>query len=167
MISITIPEQKIFMSKLLASELFDSYFLESASIDTYNSFSIDGRIHKEFFKDIASAEEVPADEFSRWSRIRPICLDLIKGRQTPLSFKFVLLADDETRKRILREADSDISSDLILLGLNIRFSNGRMLVTTGTSMKIFSTDKSAEKAWDKYIPSFLESNSIKTDTDQD
>ncbi len=165
MISIKIPEQKIFMSKLLTSELFDLYFLESASIDTYNSFSIDGRIHREFFKDLSSTEEVPSEEFSRWSRIRPICLDLIKGRQTPLSFKFVLIADDETKEKILRAADTDISPDLISLGLNIRFAKGQMLITTGTSMKIFSTDKSTEKAWDKYIPSFLESNSIKNDID--
>ncbi len=161
MISFKISEQKNFMKSLLTTELFDSYFLESATIDTYNTFTIDGHIHRDFYKDLSSAEEPPAEEFSRWSRIRPICFDLIKGRQTPLSFKFVLLADDETKRAVLEDVDLGVPADQVSLGLNIRFSQCQVLVTTGTTMKLFSLDKSAEKAWDRYIPSFLESNSIK------
>ncbi len=161
MISVRISEQKTFMAKLLGSDLFDTFFLEQASIDTYNTFTIDGRIHRDFYKDLSSTEEVPSDEFSRWSRIRPICLDLIKGKQTPLSFKFILLADEAVKRAVLEKADTALSPDQISFGIGIRFVNGQVLVTTGTTMSIFTLDKSAEKAWDKYIPSFLENNSIK------
>ena len=161
MISVLITEQKNFMSRLLASELLDSYFVESARIDTYNTFSIDGRIHKEFYKDLSSSQEPPEDEFSRWARIRPICLDLIKGKQTPLSFKFVLMADEDTKMSVLKGAGIEGTGDQVSLGLNISFNQGQVTVTTGVAMKVFSLDKTAEKAWDKYIPSFLESNDIK------
>ncbi len=162
MISVIINEQKNFMSRLLATDLFDSFFVESATIDTYNTFTIDGRIHKDFYKDLSSAEQAPDDEFSRWSKIRPICLDLIKGKQTPLSFKFVLIADEDTKMSVLKDAGAESLGDQVSLGLNIGFSHGQVTVTTGVAMKVFSLDKTAEKAWDKYIPSFLESNDIKT-----
>ncbi len=162
MISAKINEQKNFMSRLLTSELFDSFFVESATIDTYNTFSIDGRIHKEFYKDLSSTEQIPDDEFSKWSKIRPICLELIKGKQTPLSFKFVLMADEDTKMSVLKDAGAENLSDQVSMVLNIGFSHGQVVVTTGVAMKVFSLDKTAEKAWDKYIPSFLESNDIRT-----
>ena len=37
---------------------------------------------------------------------------------------------------------------------------GRQWKTTGISYSIFTLDKSAEKAWDEYIPGFLESKGI-------
>ena len=57
----------------------------------------------------------------------------------------------------------DISPDQISLGINLRFSQGEVIITTGVSYNIFTLDKSAEKAWDEYIPSFLESNGIEAD----
>jgi hypothetical protein len=57
----------------------------------------------------------------------------------------------------------NISPDQIQLGINIRYANGEVVVTTGVSYSIFTLDKSAEKAWDEYIPSFLESNDIAVD----
>ncbi len=149
------------MAMLLTTELFDSFLLEEAVIDTFNTFHIDGKVHREFFA--GSEEEATdflSDNLSKWAHLRPICLDLIKGKRTPLGFKFVLHLGSSDKTRLLSEADMDISPEQVSPGLIIRFHNGEVTITTGISYSIFTLDKSAEKAWDSYIPSFLESNNI-------
>lgn len=151
------------MAKLLTTELFDDFTVEEATIDTFNTFKIDGRIHKEFYKSSDSTEEIPDSEFSGWSSIRPIALSLIKGKNTPLGFKFILHLGEANKLSLLKKSDMDISPDQISLGINIKYSQGEVVITTGVSYSIFTLDKSAEKAWDEYIPSFLESNGIEAD----
>ena len=163
MIALRIKQQKNFMAKLLTTDLFDTFVVEEATIDTFNTFSIDGRIHKEFYKDSDEPEASSDSEFSGWSKIRPIALSLIKGRQTPLGFKFILHLGNDKKTELLKDADMDISPDQLSLGINIRYSQGEVIITTGVSYAIFTLDKSAEKAWDEYIPSFLESNDIEAD----
>ena len=163
MIALKITQQKNFMAKLLTSDLFDIFVVEEATIDTFNTFSIDGRIHKEFYAGSDEPEASSDAEFSSWSRIRPIALSLIKGKQTPLGFKFILHLSNDRKTELLKDADMDISPDQLSLGINIRYSQGEVLITTGVSYGIFTLDKSAEKAWDEYIPSFLESNGIEAD----
>jgi hypothetical protein len=165
MIAVKIQKQKNFMARLLSTDLFDSYLVEEATIETYNTFSIDGRIHKEFYKESPDGiDELPAEEFSRWEKLRPICLELIKGKQTPLGFKFVLHLDSASRKTLFESIDSDITQDLVSLGIVIKYASGTVTITTGASYSVFTLDKEAEKAWDKYIPSFLESNGIEVET---
>ncbi len=164
MVAIKVLKQKDFMAKLLTTELFDDYLVEGATIDTFNSFSIDGRIHKEFYKDANSdIDELFPEDFSRWKKIRPICLELIKGRQTPLGFKFVLRLNNSQKSDFFNGIDCDISADQADFGIIIKFSAGEVVITTGVAYQIFTLDKEAEKAWDSYIPSFLDSNGIETD----
>ncbi len=164
MIALKIKNQKNFMTKLLATELFDDFLAEEATIETYNTFSIDGRIHKDFYKDAADLElEVPSEEFSKWGKLRPICLELIKGKQTPLSFKFILHLSGSKKDALISGIDSGFAPSDISLGINIKFSSGVVVITTGVSYSIFTMDKDAEKAWDNYIPSFLESNGIEAE----
>ena len=164
MIAIKVPKQKIFMSKLLTGGLFDDYLVEEVVIDTYNTFTIDGHVHNEFYKNANSDEnEIIAEDFSKWEKLRPICLELIKGKQTPLGFKFVLRLSDSGKAKIFKDLDSDISADQVSFGINIRYSSGEVVITTGVFCSIFTLDKEAEKAWDNYVPSFLESNDIETE----
>ena len=163
MIALKILKQKNFMSKLLTTDLFDDFTVEEITIDTFNTFTIDGRIHKEFYKDSDTPEEVPKSEFSEWAKIRPIALSLIKGKHTPLGFKFILHLSDKDKLSILQESDMDIFPDQVSFGIGIKYSQGEVLITTGVSYTIFTLDKSAEKAWDEYVPSFLESNGIEAD----
>ncbi len=164
MIAVRIPKQKIFMAKLLTTGLFDNFLLEEATVETYNTFVIDGRIHRDFFKNSENPEEIPQEEFSKWEKIRPVCLDLIKGKNTPLGFKFVLHLSESDKEAFFKDLDTDISPDNVSFGINIKFSQGTVIVTTGVSYSLFTLDKEAEKAWDKYIPSFLESNGIEVET---
>ena len=152
------------MGKLLTTDLFDDYLVEEAVIETYNTFTIDGRIHKDFYKDTSlEPNQIPEDDFSNWAKIRPICLELIKGKQTPLGFKFVLHSSKSLKESLLSGLDMDISTDQLSLGIIIKLTQGQILITTGMSTNIFTLDKSAEKAWDEYIPSFLESKGIETE----
>ncbi|MCR5669436.1 MAG: DUF5721 family protein [Butyrivibrio sp.] len=160
MIAIKISKQKEFMSKLLTTDLFDSFPLEEATVDTYNTFHIDGKVHKEFYKGYEDVDPGSLEDFSLWRDIRHIALDLIKGKRTPLSFKFVLHADKELKNTVMQGCDSDLSPEVTLLGIIIKFSKGEVVITTGTSFSIFSMDKSIEKAWDAYIPSFLDRSGI-------
>ncbi len=165
MIAIRIRGQKNFMAKLLTTDIFDKYLLEEATIETFNTFTIDGKLNKEFFagSEGTSGEEKAAPTgavFSSWSMIRPICLDLIKGKRTPLGFKFVLLLDDSSKEEFFRGKEIDVNPDQVSFGIIIKFSSGDVQITTGISHKTFSMDKTAEKAWDLYIPSFLDSNGI-------
>ena len=50
MISIEITGIKDFMNKLLGSEAFDSFYLEEATIVTFNTFVIDGHTVNSFYK---------------------------------------------------------------------------------------------------------------------
>ena len=164
MIAIKIMKQKNFMAKLLTSELFDNFLVEEVVIDTYNTFTVDGHIHKEFYKNADEEDEgCPKEDFSKWELIRPICLELIKGKQTPLGFKFILRLSNEQKLSLFQNLDSDISLDQVSFGINIKFLQGEVMVTTGVNYSIFTLDKEAEKAWDNYVPSFLESNGIETD----
>ena len=164
MTSIKITNKKSFMSKLLASTLFDEFLVEEAEITTFNTFHIDGQIRKEFFKDssVEDSENVPG-EYSSWADLKPICYELIKGKRTPISFKFVFYLNDEAKSKLIKEADAGISEEQIKLALNIRFINGDIIITTGCAISIFTLDKSIEKAWGSYIPSFLDQNSIENE----
>ena len=54
-----ITERKNFMGRLLGSSVFDSFLLAEASITTYNTFLIDGRINKGFFTGDLNDEALP------------------------------------------------------------------------------------------------------------
>ena len=154
MIALKINNIKTFMEKILTTEIFDHYLVEEVTIETFNTFSIDGHINREFYSGTdEEASNASGLSFSRWSELRPICLNLIKG-------KFVLHADNATKEAVIDKAGSDIEPSLLNLGVNIRFTKGELILTTGTAYSAFTLDKSAEKAWDNYFPSFLESCEI-------
>ena len=72
------------MSHLLLKPTFDEFSLVEGSIVTFNKFTIDGFLQKDFY------EEAPEKEYSDWRDLREFCFNIIKGKRTPLSFKFVL-----------------------------------------------------------------------------
>ena len=49
MIALTLTNVKKFMSQLLRSEIFDNFWFIEGEIVTFNTFSINGAIHKSFF----------------------------------------------------------------------------------------------------------------------
>ena len=52
------------MQHLLLKTTFDSFSLIEGEITTYNTFHIDGYLHKKFF------EDAPQKEYSSWGDLR-------------------------------------------------------------------------------------------------
>ena len=163
MVALQIQDIKQFMSKLLLSQTFDNFLLVEGTITTYNTFRIEGRLHKEFF----TAEELEEQgldsrEFSLWKEVKPFCLELIKGKKTPLGFKFTFqLSKENTTKLLTSSGITSIQPENVSgLLLNIRYDNGALNVITATNLSLFTLDKTLERAWDDMVKRFLKQQEI-------
>ena len=139
------------MSHLLLKPTFDGFSFIEGEITTFNKFTIDGYIQKDFF------EEAPEQTHSDWKDIREFCFSLIKGKRTPLGFKFVLsLAPRHFEKFIETSGVEGFeASNVKGLYLNFKYDGTNLQCVTGTSISIFTLDKSLENAWDEYVQKFF------------
>lgn len=153
--SYDIDSIKAFTTHLFAKETFDGYLVTEASFSTLVDFSIDGHINADF----PDEEEKNLPEYREgivfWKKLRPFCFEIVKGKRVPLRFKLVFKMPPEFVLRFLQEAS--LSYDAAQIGglfLNVVFQDGKLSVTTGTSLKTFSMDKSLEHAWDEWAERF-------------
>ena len=152
MIALKLTNRKLVMKHLLLTETFDHFLFIEGEITTFSKFSIDGYLQKSFFEDT----EQPNVEFSFWKQIRDYCFSIIKGKQTPLNFKFIFSLSPENTARLITQNQLDFHpEDVQGLYLNIRFDGTDLLCITGTSLKTFSMDRSLEQAWDKMVQKFF------------
>lgn len=162
MTALQIKNIKNFMSRLLSSEIFDCFLLSEASITTNNTFFIDGHQNKEFFTNEEWEDaSVRPYEYSTWKDIRPLCFHLIKGTRTPVGFKFVLHLIPSYVESILSDDSVTVpAAEVKALVLTVKYDQTGLTLTTGTSLKTFLPDKSADIFWDKYMKLFLEKAEI-------
>lgn len=165
MLAIQILSTKQFMSELLTGDIFNSFLLESASVTTFNTFSIDGRIHPDFFsKEDEDYEEKIKYTFSPYNLLKNHLFSYIKGNNTPLQIKMTLLLKPEAVKKLLLDgsftAEPEFISDFVL---NIKYDGAKILLTTAISYTGFTPDKSAEPIWDNAMKKFLEKNNLSYD----
>ena len=87
---------------------------------------------------------------------REIAYQLIKGKNTPVFFQFVLqLKPDQASKLLKKEyPDGDYSAVRALL-LTIRYDGQAAHLTTGTSYTSFVLDKTPDQIWDRAVSKFL------------
>ena len=64
MISLNLTNVKDFMSHLLLSETFDNFYFIEGEIVTFNTFTIDGYIQKDFFD-----SDAELTEYSYWKNL--------------------------------------------------------------------------------------------------
>lgn len=151
MIALKLTSVKDFMSHLLLSETFDNFLFIEGEIVTFNTFTIDGYIQKDFFP-----EEDPPGEYSLWKSLREYCFTLIKGRKTPLSFKFIFSLSPKNIARLITQNSLDYTPDQVQgLYLNIRYDGTTLQCITGTSLKTFTMDKSLEQSWDTMVQKYF------------
>ncbi len=99
--------------------------------------------------------------FLPYGRVRQHCFDLIKGKRTPSYFKFVFLLSPDNLSRTLASMQmAPTPQDVTGMFLNLKFQNGNLMLTTGVSYRIFSTDKSLEHEWDRLVEIFLKNHNI-------
>lgn len=152
MILLSISEVKEFMSKLLLSDTFDSFLFIEGEIVTFNTFSINGYLQKDFF----DKDMIPERNYSLWKELREYCFSLIRGKRTPLRFKFVFGLSEPNIEKLLRQQGLSFTpQDVQGLYLNISYDGHSLRCVTGTSMNLFTLDKSLEEAWDKMVQKFF------------
>lgn len=164
MIALQITSMKHFMNQLLTSDTFDDFLLEEAVISTANTFTIDGHMNRDFFyTEDREPVELPY-EFRPWGEIRGLCFDLIKGKHTPLFFRFVLHLMPEKASDLLTREGSDVEPSLVKsLVLNIRYDGTKAVLTTGTAYHTFLPSKGPDTIWDKALTKYLDEKSISYD----
>lgn len=144
MITISL-KTKPSMSHLLLKDTFDQFSFIEGEITTFNKFTIDGYLQKDFF------EEKPEDSHARWKDVREFCFQIIRGKRTPLSFKIILSLAPENFPTFL--TDQNITGfrpeDIQGMYLNLSYDGLNLVCITGISMKTFTMDKSLERAWDE------------------
>ena len=158
MISLELTEVKECMAKLLLSEVFDPFYFIEGEIITFNTFTMDGYLKKEFY----NKEEIPERDYSLWKDVREFCFSLIKGKRTPLSFRFILGLSNSNIEKLLQGQGLDFKpEDVRGLYINLKYDGSKLHCTTGTSMNLFTMDKSLEHAWDKMVQKFFTKQEIK------
>ena len=158
MIALALPQVKECMANLLLSETFDAFYFKEGEIVTFNTFTLDGYLKKDFFEQ----EEAPEREYALWKDVREFCFSLIKGKRTPLSFKFVLgLSDSNIEKLLLQQGLDFKPQDVRGLYINLKYDGQKLQCITGTAMNLFTMDKSLEQAWDMMVQKFFAQKEIK------
>ena len=124
---------KVCMSHLLLKPTFDTFSLIEGEVTTFNRFQVDGRIHKDFF------DEAFEKEYSTWGEVRDFFFQVIRGKKTPLNFKFILSLAKDQFESFLTEHDLTYRpAEIQGLYLNFRYDGLALQCITGTSMNTFT-----------------------------
>lgn len=168
MISLHITNVLRLMKLLLSDNenAFDQFLLSKAEIATSCTLTLDGHFHPEFYTDEeieALREEAVSDgrifseHLIRYGSVKSQCFQFIKGSRTPVSFKFELYLSDENVEKFLKSIDSDFTlNDVAGLSMNLIFDGTKLICTSGTNLRIFTLDKSLDRAWDDMVRKFFD-----------
>lgn len=160
MIAFQIQDIKLFTKELFLGETFDWFLVHEAEIVTFNTFTIQGAVHRNYY----SAEELETgsiEAYSAWKVLRPFCFSLIKGQKLPERFSIVLQLPQGQTERFLKERCASYSLDQVGgLYLNIRYEDQILTAVTGVSLKEFTLDKTLEREWDDRIRAFFKKHQL-------
>lgn len=149
MISGNVENKKQFMALLLKGTAFDRLLVRSVALRTSVLFEIDCTLDKNWFD---SDERETLEKYASWGDMRPTVFELIKGSRLPGYMKIVLSPSPSATQKIHKNAAA--------LFINILFENNTLFITTGSSEKVFTMDKSVEMTWDEYAHRFFKNNGI-------
>ena len=156
MILFTLTSIKDSMAQLLLSDTFDSFSFIEGEIVTFNTFHIDGLIQKDFFD-----TGIKLPEYSPWKNIREYCFFLIKGKRTPLKFRFIFSLSHGNIERLIAQNSLSVHPEEVQgLYLNIHYDGKQLTCVTGASFKSFNMDKTLEHAWDEMVEKFFKQKGI-------
>lgn len=142
-----ITNRKEFMTKLLKSDLFESFEVREVVSHTAFKLVIDGKRNKEYFNDIQNDPDTIYSDYLSWAEMRKHVYELMQGHTLPTYFKIILSTKAEKTVQL--------SSDASTFYLNIIFKDNQITCNTGTAYKSFTLDKSADQIWDERIKQFL------------
>ena len=155
MIALQIQDVKLMMSQLLIHSLFDDFLVNEMDIDTATSLHLDGRLNKAWYSS-DEEEALLGRIYGKWREIKPVAYQCIKGSRTPLSMKIVFQLDKEHMESLLQNSGLSYgTAEINGLYLNLRYDSKGLYILTGSSLKIFTLDKSLEHYWDESVRQFL------------
>ncbi len=160
MLALQIEDIKQFMVQLFSEKTFDGFLLYEAKIQMGVSYVIDGSLNLEFF-DQDEKEALENRSYTRWDEQKQMIFSMIRGKKTPQDMQLILMQSPKnvetmiTRNNIAYRPD-----DVRGLFLNIRFKDGRLVCTTGISLKTFTMDKSLEHLWEDMIRKYFKQKQI-------
>lgn len=123
------------MKTLLTEDTFDSFLLHEAELKVAYTLKLDGRVNASFY----AAEDAEENEYIRYGGARPLLFDAIKGKRTPLFFKFTLMEKGDNYHM-----------------MNITFNGETIVITTAVAYKEFTLEKEEEEQWDERVALLLE-----------
>lgn len=153
MISLDINDIKQFMNQLLLGHLFDQFLFVEGTITTSYTVTLDGHLQRDFF----SADELELlhlDDrtYVYWSEIQPLCLQIIRGKKTPLNFQFILSLSKEDIQEVIQLSGLNIPESSVQgLYLHLRFHGKELKLVTGCSLSFFSLDRTLEHTFDHWV----------------
>ncbi len=164
MTALQVSSMKTFMNHLLITDTFDIFLLEEAVIGMACTYHIDGHTNREFFQN-GNPEEAPSVhpdlELRPWCDLKGLCYNLIRGKRTPLFFRFVLHLHPEKARALLARSGCDVDPSLVkALVLNIRYDGSKAVLTTGTAYQTFVPSKEPDMIWDKALAKYLDGKGI-------
>lgn len=160
MISLKIEDMKQFTSDLFIGTLFDACLVREAEIVTFNSFAIDGRMHRNYFTE-QEREELQIEELSSWEMLKPFCFSLIRGKKLPERFHITFQLPLRHVEEFLKRTQLAVLADQIAgLYLNVRYENHELRCITGTSLRVFTLDKRLEYQWDEAVRLYLKKHKL-------
>lgn len=160
MVALKIEDIKAFTAKLFVGSTFDIFLVREAVIVTFNQFTIDGHIRQGYYTE-HELEENKIEDLSSWTVIKPICFSLIKGKKLPGSFQITLQLNPESVDQFLQYSQLGLTQDQINgIYVNIRYEEDNLYCVSGTSLNIFTLDKSIDVEWDEALRLFLRQNEI-------
>lgn len=171
-----IRNTKSFMASLLTKDTFRDFELSSAQITTFMTYTVDGAMHEEYLAadggdpDPGEPVRTPAGnthdddgkahtgvfQMTPWPLAAPVIVSMIRGKTPPLSMKIILRLGNEPAAKLMSKADLSFPlTDIKGLFLNITCDREKVTCITGTSLSVFTTDKSVEHIWDEAAERFL------------
>lgn len=160
MVALRIEDVKGFTSKLFLGNIFDIFLVREACIVTFNSFTIDGRIRQGYYTE-QELEENKIEELSSWEVLKPVCFSLIKGKKLPERFQITLQLSPESVEKFLQYSQLDLKAEQIGgIYVNVRYEDQVLYCISGTSLKVFTLDRSIEMEWDEALRLFLRQSEI-------
>lgn len=160
MVALKIEDLKEFTKCLLLGTTFDQFLVREVTITTYNTFTMDGHVKHGYYSE-EELEEKKIEEFSSWATMKPICYSLIKGKRLPISFQITLQLAPKHVEQLLADTKSQLSFDQVGgLYLNIRYEDQMLHCISGTSLNIFTMDKTLDLQWEEYLRRFLKQQQI-------
>jgi hypothetical protein len=160
MVSFDIVDVKLFMNNLLKEQMFDEFEVSSVEVSTLTKFNISCDINKKYLS--TDEKEILGDrKLITWIEIKDIIFNIIKGNKPPTSLKIVFSLPHNKINNILSKNQLNVTANNVNgLFINILYEDNSLKCTTGTSIKVFTLDKTLENYWDNSIKKFFKKHNI-------